>query len=451
MLFDTIVAIATPIGIGGVGIIRLSGSLAVDIALRFTPSKGSYTPRFMHFCKLLNPQSKQLLDEGCIVYFKAPHSYTGEDIIEFHLHGNPYLLQDIVSLCIQQGARMAQAGEFTKRAYINGKIELTKAESVAALIHAQTHRAQHASIEQFDGALAKTLRHTRQQLMLILEHLQGNIDFPDEIEAMNREVLVSQLTSIRDTLHTIFSYQDYGKHVFSGIQCLIIGSPNAGKSSLLNQLSGQSRALVSKDAGTTRDFIDIQIDYEGLLFQFTDTAGIQSTEDKIEKKGIQKIKSLMTQSDVVLWIIDQSKPFTKSDTDILKKIPRKKTLFLILNKKDKPRRWIPIPSLQHHIQMSISAKTGEGIDTLKKTLWETFAQSNDTPCDEFLCNTRQMGCLKRSLNTLTELIEATQSGFEESLLVIDLMSTIQAMGELTGEEITEEMLDGVFSKFCVGK
>ncbi len=452
---ETICAIATPLGTGGIGIIRLSGPLALSIGQALFSSSAfntAPTPRYVYYGAILHPVTRHPLDEGCMVYFQGPQSYTGEDVVEIQGHSSPFILKTILQACLDSGARLATKGEFTKRAFIHGKMDLTKAESVIDLIHAHSSQAQSVALDHLKGSLHGHIQALRKSLMLLLEHMEGSIDFPDEIEPLDRTHLQEQLQLSYDKIHRILHLQDFGKHIRSGVLCVIVGKPNVGKSSLLNQFLGENRAIVSQIAGTTRDFIEADIELGGLTFRLIDTAGVREAQDTLERLGIKKVKALIEKADVVLWVVDGSQPLDATDEAIYKKIKHKKT-YWIVNKCDKPQRLHPkaYSWIKKLDPLLLSAKKGLALETLKKCLYEDFSKKTDAIDLGLLCNVRQSHCLAQAHAALSSLITSLRMGFEDAVLAIDLKQTLLQLGEITGDSVTEEVLDGVFSRFCVGK
>ncbi len=433
--------------------IRISGEHSREMAQQFLPEVLLQNPRHVYFSKIVHPIDRTILDEGCVIFFEAPHSYTGEDVVEFHLHGNPFILKSVLAVLVELGVRLATSGEFTKRAFLHGKMDLTKAESVYDILHANTPMTQSIALGHLAGKLWTYLSGLRHEIMVLLEHMQGSIDFPDEIDPIPRLDFISRVKQLEHDLEHLIALQDYGKSVFSGVRCVILGKPNVGKSSLLNQLAGHPRAIVSRIAGTTRDFIEVKIELGGIQFEFVDTAGLRHSQDEIEKKGIRQVSSLVRRADAIFWVVDQSRPFDEDDDKIMRSIPAKKPLYMVLNKSDKKTRWV-CPHLNRKKLtkvLSLCAKTGVGMDGLKQGLCEDFLEKIAKNSLDLMCNARQLGVLKKTRDVLSQVLKTAQLGFEDALLVMDLEGAIRSLGELTGADITEEMLDGIFSKFCVGK
>ena len=447
----TIVAISTPPGIGGIGIVRLSGPQAKTIVETMI-GKSLKKARFAYHATLKDPVSGRHLDEGLVLYFQAPGSYTGEDLVECHVHGNPLILTSIITATLGLGATLAKAGEFTSRAFLNGKLDLTQAEAVADLIHAQSEQSHRVALSHLKGHLFQQLTHYRKTLRHWLEHIEGALDFPDEIPAPDTQDLLTSLSTLKDQLQALIQTQDYGKRIREGVTCAIVGKPNAGKSSLLNQLLGENRAIVSPIPGTTRDFIQADIHLGGLLFHMMDTAGVRDqTSDPIELLGIRKVRQIVKQADALLWIVDGSQKCLDDDLKLLRSLPKKIPLYLILNKADKQTRFELPPTTRRPIQIPLSAKSGQGIAALKAQLHQDFTQGISREQAPLLCNARQITCLQESQAALGTVIETLQAGFELDAVSYDMKTALMKLGEASGDAVTEEILDGIFSRFCVGK
>jgi tRNA modification GTPase len=447
---DTIAAIATPLGIGGIGVIRLSGPDAVTITQQFIPPTHRLIPNQIRYSEIRSPQDNSLIDDGCIAYFKAPRSYTGEDTIEFHLHGSVHILKRLLSELIAQGARSADPGEFTRRAFISGKLDLTKAESVIDVIHSTNDRAHAVALNHLQGGLFRQIEAIRAPLMRLLEQVEGSIDFPDEVDAIDRVAVKTELTELKKIIQKSLRLKDFGRWITAGIKCVIIGKPNAGKSSLMNQLAGEPRAIVSAIPGTTRDFIEVRIELGGVLFEFIDTAGIRETDDPVELMGVKRVKTLIKQADLIIWVVDHSQTLTPEDHAIGTIVHRKKHGVIILNKADK-RRKADISTLPNIPQIEVSAKSGTGIPEFKHYLTQTFISQIDTVNLDLLCNVRQQACLSAVLIHLEELIAGMDTAPNDDLFAFDLRQAVMKLGELTGDTFNETVLDGIFSRFCVGK
>jgi len=447
---DTIAAVATAAGVGGIGIIRISGPEAKTISESLF-SATLKTPRLLVFGTFYDA-NRNPIDEGCAVYFKGPASYTGEDVIEYHTHGSPVILNALLTAIFQKGARPADPGEFTRHAFLNGKLDLTQAEAVAEMVHANSDKSRQAAFQHLEGRLYKKLTSYRLTIKTILEQIEGSVDFPDEVPGIDRQETEKIWNTLYQDIQKIIQLKDFGKQVTQGIKCLIVGQPNAGKSSLLNALSGEDRAIVSPVSGTTRDYIEIPVQIGGFRFEFTDTAGIRKTAHKVEAIGISKIKNLLQKSQVVLWTLDQSQPYADEDEAIWKRIKKKK-LLIVLNKSDLKSKKLKLPEeiVKTATILHISAKKEQGIDTLKSNLLEQVTADFPDQNLDLVCNARQLSCFMDIHQTLIRLRQTMKAGFPDDILAIDLKLILQKIGELSGDDVTEELLDGIFSRFCVGK
>jgi tRNA modification GTPase len=394
-----------------------------------------------------------VLDEGCVLYFKAPHSFTGEDVIEFQVHSSPYILKEILTATLDSGARLAREGEFTKRAFLNGKIDLTKAESIIDLIHAEHESAHAVALNHVQGKLQHLIQEMRTQLLLILEQVEGSIDFPDEVDPIDRTEILNVLQVLNERIKTILEMQDYGKILTTGINCVLVGRPNVGKSSLFNALLGEDRSIVTHIPGTTRDYIEGQMSLKGSVVKLFDTAGLRVTEDYIEHLGIQKIQNLITNAHLVLWIIDQSQPLTDEDRAVYEQIKDASTLWILCNKSDEPSAITKdaLRSFKAERTLSISAETKEGLTKLKDYFCDTYITKTEELELDIICNVRQQRCLESTKTHLDALIQLIQHPYVDDLLSHDLKQALLALSEITGDAFTEEILDGIFSRFCVGK
>lgn len=439
-------------GRAGVGVIRVSGPL-VQTVLKQIMSKARPTlkPRFAYFSNLINPKSQHVLDEGLVLYFKGPHSYTGEDVAELQVHSNPLVLKSILNVLLELGVELAGPGDFTKRAFLNGKIDLTKAEAVIDLIDCKTQAAQHVALSQLQGQLFKHIEGLKTPLLEALEHIEGSINFPDEIDPINRTEFKTTLTHCLTDITQLINTQDYGKHISGGIKLLIVGKPNVGKSSLLNALLGEDRALVSAEAGTTRDFIDADWELGGLLFRLMDTAGLRKATDTIEHMGIQKVADLLNQTDAIVWVLDTSREFDTEDQSILNTLSAlKKPIFVLANKTDCPSKMPQLPTLKTSGTLYISTQTKIGLEAFKESLVTFFSNKASNQTD-IICNVRQLHCLNTASLALNDLLKALDQGLEDDMFTIDLKQVVSALSELTGDALHERVLDGIFSRFCVGK
>ena len=449
---DTIVARATPNGVAAIGIIRLSGVLSLQyIRSCFTFSK-AISPNKVYIGYFTDPETGETIDHVCVTYFQNPKSYTVEDSVEVHCHSSSYVIKAILNSFVFLGARLATSGEFSKRAYINGKLSLTQSESVIDLIHSETKLQHQVSLNRVQGKLYTHIQSIRSQLMSLLEQLEGSIDFPDEVPPINRKDAYHIIHSISNELNHILSLQDLGKSISDGVYCLLIGKPNVGKSSIFNALLGENRSIVTETPGTTRDYITERIDYNNVHFHMYDTAGLRDSDDVIEFLGMQKIQSLIKQATIIVWVCDQSTPLTSDDFIVLDHIKHLPNYAIVFNKSDLSSNHVmTIPNAAPIFQLSCSALDSHSISCLKHLIYEHTVSSFQDHDLEFLCNIRQHACLKTLVCLISSLLDRLNVTYHDDMLAIDLRNCINSCSELTGDTITEEVLDGIFSRFCVGK
>jgi tRNA modification GTPase len=373
--------------------------------------------------------------------------------VELQLHSSPYILKEALNATLAAGATLATEGEFTKRAFLNGKIDLTKAESIIDLIHAEHESAHAVALNHVQGKLYTIIQDLRGSLVALLEHLEGSIDFPDEIDPIDRAETLSVFENLHKKLTDILAMQDYGKVLTSGIECVLVGRPNVGKSSLFNALLGEERSIVTPVPGTTRDYIEGHISLNGTVIKLYDTAGLRNSDDYIEHLGMEKIAALINKAHIVLWVIDQSEPLTEEDFHVYEKIKNASSLGVLLNKSDAPTVYDPtqLTHIQPTLSLPVSAETKEGLSDLKHFFKETFIDDNDSLELDIVCNTRQQQCLKEANEHLETLIQLTKEPNVDDLLSYDLKQALLKLSEITGDAFTEEILDGIFSRFCVGK
>ncbi len=439
--FDTISAIATPLGTGGVGVIRLSGEKAFETAQKIFSKEIKDAGKIYHGWIVEN-NSK--IDEVILLPFKAPNSYTGENIIEIQCHGGPKIVKKILDLTLQNGARMAQKGEFTKRAFLNKKLDLSQAEAVLDIIHAKTSNFAQKSANNLSGALAKEISAIKKELFNLYSRMIAAIDFPEDVREPEYSLIEEETTKCIDKINNILKNANASNIMRQGIKIAIAGCPNAGKSSLFNALLNLERAIVTDIPGTTRDVIQESIDLDGIPATLIDTAGIRdNTEvDKVEAIGIEYTKNCVENADLILFLFDWSKGFDKNDAIIYEMIENKPHI-KIATKADLAE--IPNPEA-----LNISSKTGFNIEELKQKIKESVIDK-DAMETEFVTNQRQEECLNRAKNALTDALFATQNGELQDLISIDIKTALLSLDEITGEVITDEILENIFEHFCIGK
>lgn len=450
---STIIAISTPIGVGAIGIIRLSGSQSLSILHQLVPSKPHFKPRFFHYAHIINPFTNTPIDEACIVFFKGPSSFSGEDMVECHVHSSPYILKTIMQCAIQLGAVLAEKGEFTKRAFLNGKLNLTQAESIMDIISAKTALAHDVALNHLQGKLYQIITEIRQQLMRVLEALIASIDFPEEVDSVDRAGFSHQIHDQMTILEHFIERKDYGRYITAGVKCVIIGKPNVGKSSFLNAIAGCNRAIVSEFPGTTRDFIEIAVEMNGILCEWIDTAGLRDTQDPIESLGIERVSALIDQADFLFWMMDSTEPITEEDQFIFRKIADKKQVYVLYNKCDLPENTgnqLFMSELSWPI-FQISVIKDHGLEAVKNQLIADISGSEGQLSVDFICNVRQLSCIQTAISQLKQLISGLNNGIMDDVALEYLHQAIASLSEINGDHITQEALEGIFTRFCVGK
>ena len=445
---DTIVAISTGASSGAISIVRMTGSKAINIADEIfitkkntTPS--SFTPRML---TLGTVKTKSFNEQAMCVIFKAPYSYTGEDMVEFQCHGGSQISQGIMKECIRCGARIATNGEFTKRAFLNGKMSLSAAEGMMDMINAESDAEVRAGFNLLSGKLSTIASHAQKELTDILAEIEVSFDYPEEtIEYITKKAVKERLATLRDQIEEVLKTANTGKLIKSGINVLIVGKPNVGKSSLLNYLLGSERAIVTDVAGTTRDTIEETLVLDDIKINLIDTAGIHDTEDKVEKIGVDKAKNLIKQADIVLFLIDSNRNYSKEDEEIYNSVKNAKHI-VVKTKSDLESR------TQKHFdeEIEVSTITGDGIDLLKSRILELTKLSNIPAESVIITNERHKEALKNASSCLDRVIKNITLDTLD-LVSIDIKQAYINIGEITGNTTSEEIIDQIFKKFCLGK
>ncbi|MGE5790195.1 MAG: tRNA uridine-5-carboxymethylaminomethyl(34) synthesis GTPase MnmE [Syntrophaceae bacterium] len=456
---DTIAAIATPPGTGGIGIIRASGPDAERIGRAlFRPRNApeAFRSHRLYHGDILCPSTGRILDEVLVAFLRAPHSFSGEDTLEIHCHGGPLICEEVLQAVLRAGARPAGPGEFTRRAFLNGRIDLTQAEAVQEMISARTTRGLDLAIGHLGGGLSRAIGELRASVLDILTLLEAEIDFQeeDEIDAAPREGLLDQLRGITARIEELTASYGEGRIVRDGAKVVITGKANVGKSSLFNRLLGEKRAIVTPHAGTTRDFIEESVTIRGIPVRFVDTAGIRESQDPIEKEGIDLVWQQAAAADVVVIVLDGSSPFTAEDRSIVE-ANRGRNLVVAINKCDLARVLdggsLP-EELSSREPLPISAKTGEGLDALRRAVHDAINRSTgECHSDTVLTNLRHRLALERAHTSLRTAEQGLSGGLSPEFVAFDLREALVTLGEVTGQTVTEEVLDRIFSTFCIGK
>ena len=445
MYNDTITAISTSLGNGAIGIVRLSGPDALAIAEKVFPR--SLKDHCLVCGYIIDPATDEIIDEVLVSYMAAPHTYTREDIVEINCHGGPSPLQRVLDLLLVHGARMANPGEFTLRAFLNGRIDLAQAESVLDVVRAKTEASLRVAVQGLRGNLTQPLHVVRAELMGVLAYLTARIDFPED-EVIEQEI-IPPLEMARSVVGELISSANQGIVYRQGVRTAIVGRRNVGKSSLLNCLLRQSRAIVSPVPGTTRDTVEEVVNLKGVPFVLVDTAGIVKRKGLVESMGVERSHKAIEQADFVLLVLDASTPLRSSDRDIIALLSGKEVL-VAANKCDRPRR----ASLSHlsWTTVPISALTGEGLDELEAQMVNCVLGGKVSTSDTLLVsNPRHKACLEWADGHLEQALSSIRSQMPDDFITIDITAALNSVGEITGETVSEELLETIFSNFCIGK
>ncbi|MGN0364725.1 MAG: tRNA uridine-5-carboxymethylaminomethyl(34) synthesis GTPase MnmE [Suilimivivens sp.] len=462
MKSDTIAAISTGMTNSGIGIIRISGPKAVSVAdAVFLKKNGkklsemeNYTIHYGHIY-----DSSEVIDEVLVLLMRGKKSYTGEDTIEIDCHGGVYVMQRILETVIKNGARLAEPGEFTKRAFLNGRLDLSQAESVIDVIHAKNDFALKSSMKQLSGFLSSEIKEMRKDILHEIAFLESALDDPEHISLDGyADNLIKIIENQRERIERLLSTSENGKLLKDGISTVIVGKPNAGKSSLLNMLVGEERAIVTEIAGTTRDIIEEQIHLSGILLNIIDTAGIRNTDDIVEKIGVDKAKKYIENADLILYVVDGSMELDQNDFQIMDLLQDRKTI-LLLNKSDLDVLITPDDILEHVKSnknlckiISVSAKQQLGLEELEKSICDLFFSGqihfNDEIC---ITNIRHKASLREALSSLNLVKRSIEDEMPEDFYSIDLMNAYKELGSIIGEEVEDDLVNEIFSKFCMGK
>ena len=452
---ETIVAIATAIvpSQGSVGIVRLSGATAVEIAKTLFNSAGkqNWSSHRILYGYVCNPQTKQTIDEALLLLMLQPRSYTREDVVEFHCHGGIIAVQEVLQLCVAEGARLAQPGEFTLRAFLNGRIDLTQAESVAELVSAQSKAASQVAIKGLQGKLSSPIRHLRETCLHILAEVEARIDFEDDLPPLNEEEIAQKLQNVLRQVSAILATAEQGELLRTGLKVAIVGCPNVGKSSLLNAWSKSDRAIVTDLPGTTRDAIESSLVVKGIPVKVLDTAGIRETADTVEKIGVERSRQAAMTADLVLLTVDAVVGWTAAEQEIYQQV-KHRPLILVINKIDLASAGKVVYPAEIKTTVYTSAAQNQGIDSLETAIVDLVTNGEVMASElELAINQRQATALTKCRLALEQVNRTIVDRLPLDFWTIDLRDAVQALGEITGEEVTESVLERIFSRFCIGK
>ncbi|HHC9431522.1 TPA: tRNA uridine-5-carboxymethylaminomethyl(34) synthesis GTPase MnmE [Staphylococcus aureus] len=459
MDLDTITSISTPMGEGAIGIVRLSGPQAVEIADKLYKGKHllndvpSHTINYGH---IIDPESKEVVEEVMVSVLRAPKTFTREDIIEINCHGGILTINRVLELTMTYGARMAEPGEFTKRAFLNGRIDLSQAEAVMDFIRSKTDRASKVAMNQIEGRLSDLIKKQRQSILEILAQVEVNIDYPeyDDVEDATTEFLLEQSKEIKQEINHLLDTGAQGKIMREGLSTVIVGKPNVGKSSMLNNLIQDNKAIVTEVAGTTRDVLEEYVNVRGVPLRLVDTAGIRETEDIVEKIGVERSRKALSQADLILFVLNNNEALTQEDYTLYE-VVKNEDVIVIVNKMDLEQN-IDINKVKDMIGDTPLIQTSmlkqEGIDELEIQIRDLFfggeVQNQDMT---YVSNSRHISLLKQARQTIQDAIDAAESGVPMDMVQIDLTRTWEILGEIIGETASDELIDQLFSQFCLGK
>ena len=456
MLFDTIAAISTPRGEGGIGIVRISGSNALDILEKiFKPKSGKAVKEIRNYSISYGHlfDGKNLVDEVLVSIMKAPNTYTRENIVEINCHGGFVITEKVLETVLKNGARIAEIGEFTRRAFLNGRIDLTQAEAVIDIIHGKTEKSVSLSLNQLRGDLKEQIEHLKKLVLDVAAHINVVLDYPEEgIDDPLPENLVGNLREVMETTDKLIRSYDKGKMIKEGIKTAIVGKPNVGKSSILNSVLKEERAIVTHVAGTTRDVIEEVVNLKGIPLVLVDTAGIRKTDDLVENIGVEKSKKLIESADLILFVVDGSRPLDEEDMRIHEAIKADKVIG-ILNKIDIKEN-IDLSSLTKiNKWLEISAIKNQGIDEMEEEIYHHIIDENieDSSQKVTITNIRHKSALEKTKQSIENIFETIENGLPMDLMAVDIKGALDALSEVTGEISSEDLLDHIFSNFCVGK
>ena len=455
---DTIAAIATPGSGSGIGVIRISGENAIEVADKIfqpknrnkrLPEQPTYT---IHYGNIVD--GDKLLDEVIVLLMRGPHSYTAEDTVEIDCHGGTFVMRKILELVIRNGARPAEPGEFTKRAFLNGRIDLSQAEAVMDVIEAKNNYALQSSLGQLKGSLLEMIREMREKILYEIAYIESALDDPEHISLDGYPVeLGEKVDNLLKIAGDLLKSSQNGRVLREGIRTVIVGKPNAGKSSLMNVLVGSNRAIVTDMAGTTRDILEEEIQLKGLNLNIVDTAGIRKTDDPVEKIGVERAKKAMLDADLILYVVDSSADLDENDEEIISFLQDQNAIIL-LNKADLPSA-LTVEKMQERLQkptVSISAREETGMDELSDLIEHMFLSGEISFNDQvYLTNMRHQAAMEQVQSSLRKVKESISLGMPEDFFSIDLMDAYEALGSIIGESVGEDLVNEIFSKFCMGK
>ncbi|MBM7585081.1 tRNA modification GTPase [Bacillus pakistanensis] len=461
MELDTIAAISTPMGEGAIAIVRLSGDHAFDIADKvFKGMKGQsiheVPSHTIHYGHIQEPETGQVVEEVMVSIMRGPKTFTREDIVEINCHGGLVSVNKVLQLVLRNGARLAEPGEFTKRAFLNGRIDLSQAEAVMDLIRAKTDRAMNVALNQMEGRLSNLIRRLRQEILEVLAHVEVNIDYPeyDDVEEMTHGMLLDKSTYVRNEIQNLLRTSEQGKILREGLSTVIIGRPNVGKSSLLNSLVHENKAIVTDIPGTTRDVIEEYVNVRGVPLRLVDTAGIRETEDIVERIGVERSRQVLKEADLILLVLNHADELTHEDIQLFQAV-KGMDVIVIINKTDLAKK-IDLEKVyqvaDEHKIVATSLLEEQGIDELEEAISSLFFEGSIESGDmTYVSNSRHIALLHQALQAIEEAIQGVEMGTPIDIVQIDLTRSWELLGEIIGDSVHESLIDQLFSQFCLGK
>ncbi|MEK4556288.1 MULTISPECIES: tRNA uridine-5-carboxymethylaminomethyl(34) synthesis GTPase MnmE [Jeotgalicoccus] len=458
MQFETISSISTPVGEGAIAIVRLSGEDAIEIADRLykgakkLSDTDSHTINYGH---IIDPKTGETVEEVMVALMRAPKTYTREDIVEINCHGGIHTVNRVLQLTLNNGARMAEPGEFTKRAFLNGRVDLSQAEAVMDFIRAKTNEASKVANQQVQGRLKTYIEELRQSILNILAQVEVNIDYPeyDDVEEATTSFLLSEAKKVSDNIDKLLKSSTEGRILREGLSTVIVGKPNVGKSSLLNYLIQDNKAIVTDVAGTTRDILEEYVNVNGIPLKLVDTAGIRETDDIVEKIGVERSREALKDAELILYVMNNNDELTPEDLELLESADDKKVIGIV-NKLDLENK-LDINYLEEHFKIPLiktSIINGEGVDDLENEIQEMFFEGSLSSADStYVSNNRHINLLEQAKTAIEDAISSAELDVPVDIIQIDLIKTWELLGEVIGEDVSEQLIDKLFSQFCLGK
>ncbi|MCA1042203.1 tRNA uridine-5-carboxymethylaminomethyl(34) synthesis GTPase MnmE [Bacillus infantis] len=461
MELDTIAAISTPMGEGAIAIVRLSGDEAFSIADKLYRGVGGKrisdaASHTIHYGHIIDPKTSEVAEEVMVSVMKGPKTFTKEDVVEINCHGGIVSVNRVLQLVLNHGARLAEPGEFTKRAFLNGRIDLSQAEAVMDLIRAKTDRAMNVALGQMEGRLSNLVKRLRQEILETLAHIEVNIDYPeyDDVEEMTHQLLLEKAGFVKGEIEKLLKTSQQGKILREGLSTVIVGRPNVGKSSLLNSLVHENKAIVTDIPGTTRDVIEEYVNVRGVPLRLLDTAGIRETEDIVERIGVERSRQVLKEADLILLVVNYSDELTQEDENLFK-VVEDMDVIVIVNKTDLPQK-IDMERVRElsakHRLVTTSLLEDQGVDELEESISSLFFAGGIEAGDmTYVSNTRHIALLNQALNSIEEALNGVDFGTPIDIIQIDLTRTWELLGEIIGESVHDSLIDQLFSQFCLGK